>query len=428
MRKCRLVAQRAVVPRLGCRCRGFCHARIGEFRRLPAHRLRQRDIGVARRALGLGERRIERGEPRRRLVGALGKRLRFGVEPSKRLGGIDRQCALALAILGDPSALIGELGDPPLGRIMLGTQPRQRMRRLRRRLARRQCRAPRLGQRGRRRRLMRRRRALRLGASATLILARRGFRLGRVRRRRGIAPAREDHPAFGHADLARQLAIALGLPRLPPQRVGARFLVGHDLVEPHQIGLGRAQFLLGVLAADVQARNPRRFLQHRAALGGLGGDHRADPALADQRRRMRPGRGVGEQQRNVLRAHVTPVDAIRAPRAALDPPHDFGLAAVDFGQDRHFGEIARGPRIGAGEDDVVHPRAAHRLRAVLAHRPAQRFEQVRLAAAIGADHAGQPGLDPQIGASTKLLKPDSLQSFDLHRVGRPRRRVRRRAP
>src|SRR3546814_17764891 len=39
-----------------------------------------------------------------------------------------------------------------------------------------------------------------------------------------------------------------------------------DLVEPREIGLGRAQFLLGILATDVQPRNPRRFFEQRPAL------------------------------------------------------------------------------------------------------------------------------------------------------------------
>ena len=44
---------------------------------------------------------------------------------------------------------------------------------------------------------------------------------------------------------------------------------------------------------------------------------------------------------------------------------------------------------GAGEDHVVHGGRAHALVRGLAHHPAQRFEQVRLAAAVGADDAGQ---------------------------------------
>src|SRR3546814_18559380 len=89
-----------------------------------------------------------------------------------------------------------------------------------------------------------------------------------------------------------------------------------DLVEPREIGLGRAQFLLGILATDVQPRNPRRFFEQRPALDRLGGDHRADPALPDERGRMRAGGGVGEQQRQVLGAPVAAVKPVCRPCGA----------------------------------------------------------------------------------------------------------------
>jgi hypothetical protein len=134
---------------------------------------------------------------------------------------------------------------------------------------------------------------------------------------------------------------------------------------------------------------------------------------------MRAGCRVGEQQGDVLGADVAPVDAIGRSRAALDPAHDLGLVALDLGEDRDFGEIACRALVGAGEDDVVHPGAAHRLRAVLAHRPAQRLEQVGLAATVGADHAGQPRFDAEIGRVDEALEPRQPQPFYLHPANGP---------
>ena len=126
--------------------------------------------------------------------------------------------------------------------------------------------------------------ALRLGGARDRLAGGLGLAPRRFRRRRRLAPAREDQPRLGDPDLVGELAVALGGARLPPQRHAAQLHVGEDLVEPDQIGLGRAQFLLGVLAADVEAGDPRRFLEHQPAFGRLGGDHRADLALADQSR------------------------------------------------------------------------------------------------------------------------------------------------
>ena len=141
---------------------------------------------------------------------------------------------------------------------------------------------------------------------------------------------------------------------------------------------------------------------------------------------MRARRGIGEQQRDVLGAHVAPVDPIGAARTTFDPADDLGLLDAfrrrDFGKDRHFGEIARGARRGAREDDVVHPRAAQRLGGPLPHRPAQRLEQVRLAAAIGADDARQPPLDPKIGGIDEAFEASDAKPLDLHDARPPTRR------
>jgi hypothetical protein len=74
-----------------------------------------------------------------------------------------------------------------------------------------------------------------------------------------------------------------------------------------------------------------------------------------------------------------------------------GRQPLGIVEDSDLGEVAGGTRGGAGEDHVLHPVAAHRGGPVFAHHPAQRFQQVRLAAAVRADDAGQPLGDHQIG-------------------------------
>src|SRR3546814_20727262 len=88
-----------------------------------------------------------------------------------------------------------------------------------------------------------------------------------------------------------------------------------------------------------------------------------DLALADERGAVRAGRGVGEDQRDVLRAHVAAVGAIGAARAALDAADDLEIVAVarirQAGDERPFGiamernpgTVARGARRGARADD-----------------------------------------------------------------------------
>ena len=108
-----------------------------------------------------------------------------------------------------------------------------------------------------------------------------GFRGGSLRRAFRFGPSRVKQPPLDPADLVGQLAIALGRARLPPQLGGALLLVAEDFGEPGEVGLGRAQLLLGILAPRVKAGDAGRFLEQLAALDRLGGNHRADLALAD---------------------------------------------------------------------------------------------------------------------------------------------------
>ena len=247
--------------------------------------------------------------------------------------------------------------------------------------------------------------------------------LGRRRLGRpvGFGPAGVDEARLERADLVAELAIALGGAGLPAQRRGARFLLAEHFAEPLEIGFGRPQFLLGILAPRVKAGDAGGLFEQQPPLGRLGGDDRPDLALADQGRRMRAGGGIGEQQGDVLGADVAAVDAIGGPGAPLDPAGDFAfagllqlVAGVMLELDGDFGEIAGRPGRGAGEDDVVHAAAAQALGAALAHHPANRFEQVGLAAAVGADDAGQARLDPEVGGFDEALEAAELQSPDTH--------------
>jgi hypothetical protein len=108
------------------------------------------------------------------------------------------------------------------------------------------------------------------------------------------------------------------------------------------------------------------------------------------------------------------------------PADDLGLVGTALEKHRDFGEIARGPRRRAREDDVVHAAAAQRLGGALAHHPADRLEQVGLAAAIGADDPRQPRLDQQLGGIDEALEARKLEPPDPHLARSACRDVRRR--
>ncbi len=197
-----------------------------------------------------------------------------------------------------------------------------------------------------------------------------------------------------------------------------------DVVEPRQVLLGRAQPQLRLVPARVQARDAGGFFQHAAALLGLGRDDLADAALVDEGGRTRAGRRIGQQDLHVAGPHLAAVDAIGRARLALDAARDvealmlielrrrLAIGIVDHHRD--FGIVARGPIVGAGEDHVVHVGGAHGLVGRFAHDPAQRLDQIRFAAAVRSDHAGQPGLDQEISRLDEGLEAEQAQSRQFH--------------
>ncbi len=143
-----------------------------------------------------------------------------------------------------------------------------------------------------------------------------------------------------------------------------------------------------------------------------------------QRRRARSGGGIGEQDVHVARAHLAPVDAVGRALLALDAARDVErLVLVELRRrvaggvvdlDRHLGIVATGAVVGASKDHVVHVRGAQRLVRGLAHHPAQGLDQVRLAAAVGTDHAGEARLDQKVGRLDEGFETEQAQSRELH--------------
>ena len=246
-------------------------------------------------AFGLGERCVEAGG----LVGGgqdrAVERLHLVGQAGERLGGVGGERAFARAIVGDAAARLVQFAHPARGGGALRAERGEAVAEIVGGVARGERGGAGGGDGGHGV-------GLRGGGDAFGVgrLGDAGVGGGRFGARGvggggGVAPAGKDHARFGEADLRRQLAIAFGGAGLAAQGGGARVLIGDQFAEAFEVRFGRAQFLFGVLAADVEAGDPRRLLQHRAAFGGFGRDDRTDPVLADERGAVCAGGGVGEQ-------------------------------------------------------------------------------------------------------------------------------------
>ena len=339
--------------------------------------------------------------PRGGDVGAL------AVESGDRLVGVARQPGLAFDVgvdLGEPRFELAARGVEPalLGvELDLGDlEPVQRRAGLRLGLAQRR-------QRGRGLRLLRRRRGgfLRARSDHALGLLERLLRRGHRLERR--LPAAAVEPRLGLADALAQTAVPRRLPRLALEPLELGFERAHHVVESLEVGIGGVEAKLGLVAPAVEPGDAGGLFQERAPLRRLGRDQRADRALAHQRGVARARGLVGEQELHVARPHLAAVDAKDRPGAPLDAARHLDLAGVVVRggrgargvvqQHRRLGVVARRAGGAAAEDHVVHLAPADLPRRGLAHHPTQRLDQVRLAAAVGADDAGQPRLDQNVG-------------------------------
>ena len=240
----------------------------------------------------------------------------------------------------------------------------------------------------------------------------------------GFEPAQMKQRRLGLAHLGGDFAEADGLACLLLQAVDLAGELADHVLDAGEVGLGSFQPQLGFVAAGMKSGDAGGVFQHAAALFGLGLNDLADLALVNQRRRARARRRIGKQDLHVAGAHVAAVDTIGRTGLALDAAGDFQkLAVVDSGRrraigivDRHdnFGMVARRAVAGAGEDHRVHVGGAQRFMRGLAHRPAQRLDKVRFAAAVRSDDAGETGFDHEISGFNERLETVEAEAREFH--------------
>ncbi len=374
-------------------------------------------FGGGKLAVGLRDLGVDAAAAAGALARLAADGLFLGGQPRERGFGVGGEHALALDVGGELLEPQVELGDAVLGALLFAfevllrdVEPVQRGAGARLGLAQ-------FRQRGGGKRLALGGFGLRAGALGDHAHA--GvlgvFGLAHLGLRRGPAQVIERGLLLAH--LHRHGAVADRLLGLLLEAVHLGGELADDVFQAQQIGFGGFQPQLRLVPARMQAGDAGGFLQHAAALLGLGLDDLADAALMHQRRRARAGRGVGKQNLHVAGAHFAAVDAVGRAGLALDAARDVDLLLVVEGrgrgavgivdQDRDFGVVARRPRVGAGEDHLVHRGGAHGFVRGLAHHPAQRFDQIGFAAAVRPDHAGQSRLDQKIGRLDERLEAEA---------------------
>ena len=188
-----------------------------------------------------------------------------------------------------------------------------------------------------------------------------------------------------------------------------------------QVGFGGSQPTLGLLLAAPVLQDPGGVLNDAAPVLGSGVEHGVDLALGDDDVLLAAHADVGQQFLNVEQPARRSVHRVLAVTAAKQRAGDRDLVELHRkltgrivdGQ-RDLGPPEGGTRRGAGEDHVVHLLGPDGARRLGTQHPRDGIHHVGLAAPVGADHDGHPGLHLEDGRVGKRLEPLDGQTLQEH--------------
>ena len=222
-------------------------------------------------------------------------------------------------------------------------------------------------------------------------------------------------------DLA-QLLVASRLARLALDGGDLPLDLPQDVGDPDQVLLGGLELPLRLAAPRLVLADPSGLLDEDAALLGASGDDLGDPPLLDDGVALGADAGVAEEVVHVAETTGHLVDQVLGLPGAIQAAGDLDLAegrelgraapiAVVEGED-DLAQPHRRPRIGAGEDDVLHALSAQATGRLLSHGPANGIDHVRLSAPVGAHDGRDPRAEGEGRLVDEALEPRDLQRLD----------------
>ena len=187
-----------------------------------------------------------------------------------------------------------------------------------------------------------------------------------------------------------------------------------------------AELELGALAAALVRAETGGLLDLAAPVLRLAGQERLDLALADDGVQLLAQADLGQQLDDVGEPAGGLVDGVLRRAVARHAAHHADLGrgqrqrAVGVVEgELDLGGAAGAAPVAAGEDDVLHGRAADGGGALLAERPDDGVGEVALAAPVGADDHADAGLEEELGLLGERLEALEAKRLEVH-LSRPR--------
>ena len=210
--------------------------------------------------------------------------------------------------------------------------------------------------------------------------------------------------------------------RLPLQGPDLASHLAYQVAQAIQVLGGPGQPALRPLAAPAVLQHAGRLLNDGPPVLRPCVQDGVQLALADDHVLLAADAGVAEQLLDVEQPARRPVDGVLAVPGPEERPGDGDLGQVDrqlarrvVDGERDLGPAQLGPRRGPGENDVLHLRRAQRARALGAEHPGDGVDDVGLAAPVGADHHGDPGLEFEHGRVGERLETLHAERLQEHR-------------
>src|SRR5690606_34703706 len=173
---------------------------------------------------------------------------------------------------------------------------------------------------------------------------------------------------------------------------------------------------LGLLAAARQARHAGRLRHVLQQLGGVGHQHLADLALADDGEARAPQAAAGQRLLHVEEARRATVEAQARGALAVEAAVELDAARGPHELDLHLGEAHRALAGGAMEDQVGLVGGAEVAGATAAGGPAQGVDDVRLTRAVGPDDGRDARRQLDDRAVAEALEALQGQGGEAHSV------------
>ncbi len=200
--------------------------------------------------------------------------------------------------------------------------------------------------------------------------------------------------------------------------------LAQDVVDAGEVVARVAQPVLGLAAALLVLGHTSRLFQEQAQFLGLAFDDPADRPLADDRVGTRAEPGAEEHVLHVAPTHRLVVDVVAAAAVAgqnaLDGdlgelvPLATGTGVLIAEHELDAGTTGRLALARSVEDHVLHRFAAQLGRLAFTEHPAHCVHDVRLAAAVRADHADQLAGQLKVGGVGERLEAGQLDGIQTH--------------